>query len=198
MYIIYRGDGPGNPQPSLGWKKVRIIRNGNDYTLQHADIGATTFTEVKVVRDANYRFQYVHFGNGLVSVEPFKTKWDIAWTGFANTTNLGTGPVPYYFQDIILQNISGVQTVQVLTSTVTYAAFAEANIAALTFGTNQINIGANWRSGGGPGTAPAIRTDRFYVIKDADGNYYKLKFTSLTTNGERGKPSVEFALVKKG
>ncbi len=36
------------------------------------------------------------------------------------------------------------------------------------------------------------------MIKDEDDNYYKLKFTALTTGGERGKPQVEFALIKQG
>ena len=31
----------------------------------------------------------------------------------------------------------------------------------------------------------------------ANGNYYKIRFTSLTKNGERGYPSFEFDLVKK-
>ena len=197
VYIIFRGNGPGATQPSLGWKKIRIIRNGSNYTLQHADINSTTVTEVQVVKDANYRFQYVHFSTGAVSVEPQKTKWDIAWTAFSNITNFGTGPVPYYFQDVILQNISGVQTVQVMEATTAYDAFAESHLAGVTFASSQMTIGTNWRSGGGPGTAPAVRSDRFYVIKDAEGNYYKLKFTALATNGERGKPQFKYALVKK-
>ncbi|MBX2896990.1 MAG: HmuY family protein [Cyclobacteriaceae bacterium] len=199
VYIINRGAGPGTPAPALGWKKIRIIRNGNGYTLQHADINATTFSEVQITKNSALEFQYVSFSGGSVQVEPLRERWDIAWTGFNNSTNFGSGPVPYYFQDIILQNRVGVQTVQVLTSTKTYDAFAEGDLSGLDFGIqSQIKIGANWRSGGGPGTAPAIRTDRFYVIKDADGNYYKLKFTALTTSGERGRPQIEYALLKKG
>ncbi|PZR37889.1 MAG: hypothetical protein DI538_11145 [Azospira oryzae] len=198
VYIINRGTGVGSPSPALGWKKIRVIRNGSNYTLQHADIGATTFTEVQVAKNTEYRFQYVSFATGVVSVEPAKTKWDIAWTGFTNTTPIdATNVVPYYFQDVILSNTAGVQAVQVLTSTVSYEAFAEANITGLSFSTSQIAIGSAWRSGGGPGTSPSIRADRFYVIKDIDGNYYKVKFTALTTNGERGKPQIAFALVKK-
>lgn len=199
VYIIFRGNGPGATQPSLGWKKIRILRNGANYTLQHADINSTTFTEVQVAKDANYRFQYVHFGTGLVSVEPAKGKWDVAWTGFANTTNFGPpiGLVPYYFQDVVLQNISGVQAVQVLEATTAYDAFAESHISALTFSSSQMAIGTSWRSGGGPGASPAVQTNRYYVIKDGEGNYYKLKFTALTTNGERGKPQFKYALVKK-
>lgn len=196
VYIVNRGTAPGGTR-TIGWKKIRILRNGNNYTLQHADISATSFTTVEITKNTDYRFTYVSFGSGNVIVEPAKDKWDIAWTGFTNSTNFGTGPVPYYFQDIVLQNTVGVQTARVLNSTITYDAFAEANIASVTFGTSQINIGSDWRSGGGPSTSPSVRTDRFYVIKDGAGNVYKLKFTALTTNGERGKPQFQFALVKK-
>lgn len=199
VYIFNRGTGPGNPAPERGWKKIRVVRNGDGYILQHADISATTFSEIQITKNANYSFRYVSLSTGAVEVEPATTKWDIAWTAFTNSTNFGSGPVPYYFQDIILQNMTGVQTLQILTSTKTYEAFAEADLTGLDFGTQtQTKIGSSWRSGGGPGTAPAIRTDRFYIIKDSDNNYYKLRFTALTTSGERGKPKLEYTLLKKG
>lgn len=198
VYIINRGNGPGaTSQPALGWKKVRILRNGSNYTLQHADINSTTFTEVQVVKNTSHRFQYIHFGNGAVTVEPAKEKWDIAWTAFTNATNFGSGAIPYYFQDVVLQNTSGVQSVQVLEATIAYDAFTEANISALTLSGLQLTVGTNWRNGGGPTTDPSLRTDRYYIVKDPEGNYYKLKFTALTTSGERGKPQFKYALVKK-
>lgn len=197
VYIINRGSGPGSPAPALGWKKIRVVRNGSGYTLQHADINSATFSEIQITKNAEYEFQYVSFANGSVIVEPVRGRWDIAWTGFTNSTNSGSGPVPYYFQDIILQNRENVQTVQVLTSTKSYETFAAADVAGLDFGPqSQVKIGSNWRSGGGPGTSPAVRTDRFYVIKDAEGNIYKLKFNSLTTEGERGRPSLEYKMIQ--
>ena len=205
VYIVNRGNGPGNPAPALGWKKIRILRNGNGYTLQYADISATTFSEVQINKDNQFGFVYVSLSNGsIVNVEPPVQRWDIAWNGFTNSipfnsSNLGMVTVPYYFQDIIIQNLTGVETAQVLTSTITYEAFAEADLASVDFSNqNQIKIGSGWRTGGGPGSPPSIRTDRFYVIKDADGNYYKLRFTALTTDGQRGRPRFEFELVKKG
>jgi len=199
VFIVNRGEGPGTPATELGWKKIRVVRNGSGYTLQYADINATTFSEIQITKNTTHAFQYASFATGSVAVEPEIGRWDIAWTGFSNTADFGTGPVPYYYQDIILQNTTAVQTVQVLTATKTYEAFGESDIAALNFSNqNQIKIGASWRSGGGPGTSPAVRTDRFYVIKDAVGNYYKLRFTALTTSGERGKPKLEFALIKEG
>jgi hypothetical protein len=200
VYIVNRGNGVGNPAPVRGWKKIRIIRNtSGGYTLQYADIAATTFTSVDIPKDATHFFKYVSLDNGaIVSVAPEKKKWDLAWSYFGNVTNFGGGEVPYMFQDIIIQN-RNVEVVKVMTATIAYAAFTESNLSSLTFSTSQTTIGADWRSGGGPGTPPAVRTDRFYIIKDGDNNYYKLRFTALTNGGgERGYPAVEYALIKKG
>lgn len=208
VYIVNRGSGPGSPPTELGWKKIRVIRNGTGYTLQHADISATTFSEIQITKDTKYAFQYVSLTNGVVNVEPAKDKWDIAWTAFTNSTNFGSGPVPYYFQDMILQNVSGVETAEVLIKadieetpedeSVTYAGFTAADLAGITFGTSQVNIGSKWRSGGGPGGGPSLRTDRFFLIKDADENVYKLKFTALLQSGERGRPGFDYEMIASG
>jgi HmuY protein len=198
VYIINRGLGIGSPAPTRGWKKIRIIRNATGgYTLQHADIAATTFTSVDIAKDETYFFKYSSFENGAVNVEPQKKKWDIAWTYFSNITNFGSGEVPYLFQDIILLN-RNVQVAKVLTSAKAFADFGEADIAAQTFLNTQNAIASDWRSGGGPTSAPSVRTDRYYIIKDGDNNYYKLRFTALTQNSERGYPSYDFILIKKG
>jgi hypothetical protein len=198
VYIVNRGAGVGNPAPARGWKKIRIIRNASGgYTLQHADIAATSFSSIDVPKDDAYFFIYISFENGAVSVEPAKKKWDIAWSYFSNVTNFGTGEVPYLFQDIVLMN-RNVQVAKVMVTAKAFADFAEADIAAQTFLITQNAIASDWRSGGGPGVSPAVRTDRYYIIKDGDNNYYKIRFTALTQNGERGYPAFESVLIKKG
>lgn len=198
VYIVNRGLGVGVPAPARGWKKIRIIRNASGgYTVQHADIGATTFSSIDIPKDDAFYFTYVSFENGRLNVEPEKKKWDIAWTYFSNATNFGAGEVPYLFQDIILQN-RNVQAAKVMIATKAFADFGEADIAAQTFSSLQTSIGSDWRSGGGPTSAPAVRSDRYYIIKDGDNNYYKLRFTALTQNSERGYPAFEVVLVKRG
>ncbi|HEY5969263.1 MAG TPA: HmuY family protein [Chitinophagaceae bacterium] len=198
VYIVNRGTGIGNPAPARGWKKIRIIRNASGgYTLQYADIASTTFSSVDISKDDAYFFKYISFENGAAAVEPAKKKWDLTWTYFSNVTNFGTGEVPYLFQDIILLN-RNVQVAKVMVASKAFADFAEADIAAQTFLTTQNAIAADWRSGGGPGVSPAARADRYYIIKDGDNNYYKIRFTALTQNGERGYPAYESVLVKKG
>ncbi len=197
VYIVNRGLAPGNPAPARGWKKIRILRNASGgYTLQHADIAATTFSTIDIPKEEAYYFKYISFDNGAVSVEPAKKKWDIAWTYFSNVTNFGAGEVPYLFQDIILLN-RNVQVAKVMTTTRTFADFGIADITSQTFLTTQNAIAADWRSGGGPGTSPAVRADRYYIIKDGDNNYYKLRFTALTQNGERGYPAFEAVWLKR-
>jgi hypothetical protein len=197
VYIVNRGLAPGSPASARGWKKIRVLQNASGYTLQYADIASTSFQEIAVPKLSGYNFNYVSFDNGVLKIEPEKTKWDFAWTYFSNTTNFGAGEVPYLYQDIILLN-RGVSAVKVLVATKPFADFSAADISGLTFSANQTAIGADWRSGGGPGSAPAVRTDRYYIVKDPGNNYYKVRFTALTQNGERGYPAYESVLVKKG
>lgn len=198
VYIINRGNGIGTGAAGRGWKKIKVLRNTTGgYTLQYADIAATTFTSVDIAKDDRTFFKQFSFENNIVDVEPAKKKWDFAWTYFANVTNLGGGEVPYLFQDVILIN-KNVQVAKILTAAKTFENFGEADIAGLTYLTAQNAIATDWRSGGGPTSAPAVRTDRYYVLKDSDNNIYKIRFTALAQNNERGYPSYEAVLVKKG
>ncbi|WP_435525653.1 HmuY family protein [Chryseobacterium indoltheticum] len=64
---------------------------------------------------------------------------------------------------------------------------------------NQRVIGANWRNPVGT-NGLEVYGDRFYVVKDPDGNYFKLRFTRLTKAttdqsgqaGERGFAQFEY------
>jgi hypothetical protein len=198
VYIVNRGNGIGVGAASRGWKKIRVIRNNSGgYTLQYADISATSFSTVDIDKTESTFFQYTSFENGRIDVDPDKTKWDMTWTYFANVTNFGSGEVPYMFQDIILIN-RNIQVAKVLVADKAFADFSEADIASQTFLSNQNVIGSDWRSGGSPFSQPAVKTDRYYIIKDSDNNYYKVRFTALTQAGERGYPAFESVLVKAG
>ncbi len=200
VYIINRGEAPaataGAPGASRGWKKIKLTQTTNGHLLQYADIDATTFDELEIEKDDSYQFVYAHFEDGVVEVEPATDRWDIAWTAFMNETNFGGGPIPYYFQDIVLQNTAGVETAKVEAATITYDAFSSSDLSGLEFSTSATGIGSSWRVTGGPGgSQPGVYEDRFYVIKDGSGNYYKLKFTALTQGGERGKPQIAYELL---
>ena len=109
--------------------------------------------------------------------------------------------VTYGYADYITTNAKGgTQAYQVLVSAgKSYADFKKSDVVETNFAlstTDQRIIGSSWRSGGGPGSLPSIRTDRFYVVKDVAGNYYKIKFLSLTNDaGIRGNSVLEYAIL---
>ena len=198
VYIINRGTGGSTAKTDL--MKIRVLRNtSGGYTLQYAGLTETAFKTLTIAKDASYNFSYVSFATGTpVSVEPAKDRWDIAWTGAVYKTNLSaTVEVPYYFSDqVFINHLAGVQAAEVLTSTVSYDTFGESNLSTITFNGNRSVIGSNWRATTG---TIGVKTDRFYVVKDAAGNVYKLKFLNFTSadGGERGYPNIEYKLVKK-
>jgi hypothetical protein len=181
------------------WYKVKVNRNGEGYRVQFARIGETTIQTLDIPKntDANFTFLSLETAK-TVSAEPRKTNWDIQW-GYS-TSNAGTTPpTPYWFQDFVLLNYAaGAEAAEVLESIVSYDNYAEANIATTTFAKTRDAIGSKWRVTSG--TPLGIRKDRFYVIKDPLGNVYKLKFVSMglaSDGGERGRPVIEYKLVKK-
>lgn len=195
VYIVNRKGGSGTALPIADLYKIRVLRKGTaGYTLQYAKVSETTFKTLDISKNSEFNFQFASLVTGsLKTVEPSKAKWDIVW-GYSM---FWTATFPYGFSDLIfINNVGGVTAGEVLTSTVTYANYAEANIATTTFLNKRDVIGSGWRS-----TSPAtgVKTDRFYVIKDASGNVYKLKFVSMGAGdgGVRGKPVVEYKLVKK-
>lgn len=184
-----------------GWKKVRILRNGNGYKIQYADLASATYQEKTIAKDSNFNFTFFNLASGsTVTVEPQKTKWDLNFTTFTNYVNFGT-EVTYGYSDFVVSNMKGgTKVYQVLTSEFTYDAFAKSNVVEANFTTSAADqriIGSNWRNGGGPSSLPSVKTDRFYVVKDVDGNYYKIKFLAMTNEaGVRGYPTVQYAILK--
>ena len=203
LSTVAPGAGSVNPYgDARGWRKVRVLRSGSDYKLQYAAIDATTFEEVIITKNAAFNFTFFSLiSNAVVSAEPEKAKWDIQFTPFTNTINLGSGEVSYAYQDFIVSNSKGDSKVyQVLNNEGTsYADFALSNVVDANFtpsATDQRVIGSNWRNGGGPSSLPTVKDDRFYVVKDVDGKVYKLRFVSMTNaQGERGHVSFEYKLL---
>jgi len=195
VYVINRIGGSGTTAAAADLIKIRVLRATNDYTLQYAKLGETTFKTVTITKNTANNYSFINFDSGtLVPVEPAKDRWDFYW-GYSIYF---TGTTPYGFSDLIFTNyLGGTQSAEVLTSTVTYAGYGESNIATTTFSSSRNTISSNWRATTG---TIGVKTDRFYVIKDSAGNVYKVKFNSFTTQdgGTRGYPKLEYALVKKG
>ncbi|WP_299176561.1 HmuY family protein [uncultured Chryseobacterium sp.] len=182
---------------SRGWMKIQVIRSGNGYKIKYANLNDTTHKELIITKNPAYNFNFVSLkSNKEVSVQPEKKKWDICFTVFTNTI---TGAGSYIYADFVTINTMGgagayeIKVAAPASGVETYNHFKASDIDQSKFIYNdQRVIGANWRNPVGA-NGLEVYGDRFYVIKDAEGYYFKLRFTRLTNvAGERGRPQFEF------
>jgi len=214
VYLLNMGYSVGTDQPDAGsvavagehrgWKKIRILRNGDDYLLQYANIDDTTHQELTISKDEAYHYTHFSFKTeNTLLIEPEKTNWDLCFTVFTNEiTGFGT----YGFTDFIVNNIKGdVKTYQVEEIDLNedgvidnpFTDFTQADIVSENFENSHRAIGSNWRLGGGPGVSPVVKDDIYYILKDPEGLLYKLKFLALMNDsGVRGYPQFEYQLLQ--
>ncbi len=211
VYILKLGNEIGTETPETGsvaisgaergYKKIRILRKDNGYLLQYAAIGSTTHKEIFIAKKPGYNFTFFSFKTGgEVTVEPKKTDWDINFSTATEVLELpasyGGGKSAYGFSDFVLSNrLGGVEVAQVKVDadkTLTYDNFTINDINTVTFKSEATAIGSTWRDV----FTHQPTTDIFYIVRDPENNYYKLKFTALTNaNGERGYPAFEYKLL---
>lgn len=215
VYLVNMGHHVGTDTPDLGdtnpsgahrgWKKIRITKNSTgEYVVQYANLQDTTHNTVTVSKNADYNFVFLNLTSGqTVSVQPEKNKWDLCYTALTNYTgNSMQTAVLYFFTDLVLNNIHGNVRVYEVTATsqtrdqvyadynlatVEQDKFTQANLA------HQMVIGSKWRST----LNRTVNDAKFYVVKDSDGNIFKVKFLALMNDaGERGNPVFEYELLK--
>lgn len=181
---------------SRGWMKVQVVRSGEGYKIKYAELGATTHKEITVAKNTTYNYNFVSLKNNKeVFIQPEKKKWDLCFTVFTNTI---TGAGSYIYADFVIHNnVGGVGAYEVVVNSGSgieaYNNFKISDIDQSKFVYNDHRIiGANWRNPVGA-NGLEVYGDRFYIIKDAEGYYFKLRFTRLTnTSGERGFPQFEY------
>ncbi|TYP99244.1 heme-binding HmuY-like protein [Tenacibaculum adriaticum] len=183
---------------SRGWKKIKVLKSGNDYVLQYADLDATTHQEVTISKDSDYNFTFFSFmTETTVNVEPEKSNWDLNFTVFTNEI---TGAGSYGYADFVVNNTKADAKVYMVDTDVDafiYEDFALTDVVLDNFTKDQRSVGSSWRNGGGPGSLPSLKENVFYVVSDTDGNLYKLKFLALTNDaGERGYPEFVYSLLQ--
>jgi len=125
-------DVAGDPR---GWKKVRILRSGDDYVLQYADLDDTTHTEVTINKTAGYNFTFFSLDTeSEVSIEPESHLWDLSFTVHTNVISFG-GPLGAYgFSDFSITNRKGGTTVySVSTDDFSYEGFSASDIVVGNF-----------------------------------------------------------------
>lgn len=213
VYLINLGYEVGVDQPNSGssnykgdargWKKIRILKDGENYLLQYANLDDTTFQTTTINKNPSFHYTFFSFNTeSVVSVEPQKEEWDLCYTVFTNEAVFGGQSYgAYAYADFITNNIKSSARAYMIDEAeegITYEDFSLLDVVDSNFENDQRSIGSTWRNGGGPSASPSLIEDVFYVIHDANGNYYKLQFLALTSpSNERGYPQFAYKLLEE-
>lgn len=184
-----------------GWKKIRILRHQNGYKIQFANLQETTHQEFVIAKTNEAHFQFFQMETvSLKEIQPQKNKWDLCFTVFTNVIDNPAinAATSYIFPDMVLHNtLSSVGVYQIKVAAgqgeTAYNQFKKENIDETKFIKNdQRTIGSSWRTTTGANGAEVF-SDRFYVLKDPDGFYFKIRFLKMkNTEGYRGFPEFEY------
>ena len=188
-----------------GFMKVRILTDGNTYTIQYAALSNTTdFAEITVTKDSNYNLTAVSLTNGqIIDTEPVSSNWDLDLGGVFSYYGSQGFDAGLTYSDYTLHNtLSGVGVYQIdveddTTPTYTNFSFSDINEVNLVFD-NRAHIGSGWRNVDYLTSETSVTANRYYIIKDTDANYYKLRFTAVESEtGERGNPQFQYELLEE-
>lgn len=190
----------GNPR---GWKKMQILRTANGYKIKYADVGSAAINEYVINKDTEYNFNYFNLKTGApAKIQPKKKNWDLAFTTFTNEvfTSPGVSAGSYFYADFVITNtLNGVGAYQVNASgniDQAYNAFKLSDVDQSKFVFNDHRaLGDKWRTTTGTqdNPQPHVYSDRFFVLKDAEGFYFKLRFNTMKDkSGNRGYSNFEF------
>ncbi|PZD79484.1 HmuY family protein [Mesonia sp. K7] len=207
VYLIHMGNeiGTNTPEPgsvavagdARGWKKIRVYRENGNYILEYANLEATSHQEIGISKTTGYHFTFYSMTTqSVVNVEPEQTKWDLNFTVFTEVLDYPDGgKTAYGFSDYVATNVlAQAKVYPVSTEDFSYQNFAFADVNTTNFEIDQRTIGANWRDV----FSGSVDTTLFYIIEDADGNIYKLRFIALVNeNGIRGYPEFEYQLLNQ-
>lgn len=188
-----------------GFLKVRILIDGSNYTIRYAALNETvSYSELTITKDESKTLSAISLTNDTeVDVEPKTTEWDINFSGVFSYNSGGYGVT---YSDYGLHNTLGnvgmyqvtiyeVDSDGITTSfdVPTYTDFSidDVDDSAFVYDDRTL-IGSGWRDY----SLGIAKDDRYFVLKDNDGNMYKLRFTALlNSGGERGYSQFEYTKI---
>ena len=190
VYIIDRG--VNKNENSLGRRKVvfESLQNGI-YKVRFSRVDGGDEHVVEIPKNNRYNRVYLSLDNGgeVVKVEPEKNTYDLVFTRYTHIF-LEYDTLPYLVTGAML-NIAGVTAAK--DSTLQFESIEITDIDQVTFSNKPDAIGYDWKSFDLNIEKYDIIAGRVYIVKDLEGNYYKLRFLDFFSDtGERGFPKFEY------
>ncbi|WP_027418960.1 HmuY family protein [Crocinitomix catalasitica] len=186
LYVIDRGyDHTGT---HLGYYKLKVNAfDATSYTILVGDISSSTGVEKVVMKDASRHLTYYHLETGTIEIAPKDELYDIVFTQY---TYLFTEPeMPYLVSGVLLNRQN---TLAIELKETDYNSVNLSDIIDLELSGELDAIGYEWKFYAYDEGVYLIDPDKVYIIKTADGLYYKLHFVGFyNESGLKGYPSIE-------
>lgn len=197
------------PDPRAEWYKVRVTRKAGGYHIDYGKVGETAPRSVDIAKQAGHTFVGFSLDNGNTVQLPATDNWELMWaTAAADVQMKVDGPVFHtHSRDVITINRQdGVEVATVMIvdeqgkkTGAEYETYTLAEARSAAYDNRADAIGTTWRKSGGPNVKGGVRDDRFYVFRNAAGEYFKLRFLRYGAGdgGVRGKPELEFERLEE-
>ena len=181
------------------WFKVKVTAAANGYLVEYGNVNDAEAHKATI--NKNTENPIVAFSLETGKTVELPTKWDLMWSSAMATTTMPNGKkILGPANDVVASNRYGnVETAEALVESMgAFEDFTLSKVDQLNFVKDADVLGTDWRVGGGPGSSPGPKTDRYYVFKDAEGKYFKLRFIHYheADGGVRGIPEFEAAYLK--
>jgi hypothetical protein len=165
------------------------------YVMKYRKPGEQYVHQVEILKSDSVSFVYFDFGSGMQkNLEPAFTKYDILFTPYYELVyGIVEIPLPYLVRGVILNSF---RVSAALETSKTFDEITWFQIDTAGFTGLQNFIGWDWKDvtidfAGGTATYN-VRSDRTYLIRSYEGNYFKLRFLSYYLNGVYGFPGFEY------
>jgi len=169
------------------------------YRFKYSSLPEGFTDTITIKKEPSVNFTYYNFISGeQENLEPDAPAYDIIFGSYYDiATNFGI-TMPYLVGGAL---INVWQTTAALDTVTAYSQITSESIPALELRAQRDIPGYNWKSvtvdvsGGGAATYD-IKTHYNYVIRTAQGNYFKLRFISYSLHGSSGHPQFEYQLLE--
>lgn len=204
VYVIDRG----KPEYNINWperlRKLMIAEvTDSSYTIIYSKYNNTSADTFIISKNTNYSLMYFTFDNGgqLVQMAPEKSQWDFVFTRYTHTyfSEPLNSPYRYYLVNGGGLNnrwhgVTGIMLKDSLPRYVPFDDFKLSNVGNYTFLQNADIIGFDWKSYDFNSSTYLIVPNKYFVIRNVDGNYFKIRFTDFYNpqTGDKGYISFQY------
>ncbi len=186
------------------FRKMQITNiDDNEYQIRYSKLDNSDYHEFNIAKNSLYSLVYFSFSDGgkLVDVAPPKNSWDVVFTRYVHTFYDQPIPFRYYLVNGVLLNVwAGEQTAMIKKDSLPdYKPFDDlvyGDVSNYTFSNDGGQIGFDWKYYDFNTNKYVIRANQYYLLKDNEGLYYKLKFLDFyNANAKPGHPSYVYQRI---